>query len=91
MRKITSLIRADKEFSASLDAACSSFDGEKLPIIVNGLTDGAQEAYVTEAAASLCQKAPVLVLTENETERDKLFESFSDLGIKAYRYKKRDA
>ncbi len=90
MRKITSLIRADKEFSASLDAACGSFVGEKLPIIVNGLTDGAQQAYVTEAAALLCQKAPVLVLTENETERDKIFESFSDLGIKAYRYKKRD-
>ena len=48
MQKITKLIRLDSEFSnflASMKVAYSS--AERLPIAVNGLTGGAESAFVS--------------------------------------------
>ena len=90
MRKITSLIRCDKEFSASVDAARGQLSAERLPIIVNGLTEGAEEAYVLEACKELSKTAPVLLIVSTEQTRDKLYGWLAEYGVRAYCYKKRD-
>ena len=93
MKKITSLIRADSEFSgfvACLSDAYGSTEG--LPIAVNGLTGGAEAAFLAEAVreAREISKRPVLVLTESEGEREKAVKLLSNAGMRALSYKKRD-
>ena len=93
MQKITSLIKADGEFKAFLSCmrdAYSSTDG--LPIAVNGLTGGAESAFVAEAVreARALSGGPVLILVESESERGRLTDYLCSSGIRAVGYKKRD-
>ena len=93
MKRITSLIAKDKEFSASLDAAFKELlSEEKLPIAVNGLSGGAHYAYITEAARALYAKtgAPVLIIAEGEGERNKITELLNSAGVRAERYLSRE-
>ena len=49
MKRLSSLIREDKEFSASLVTVSEQlFSKEPLPLVINGLTSGAAYAYVAE-------------------------------------------
>ncbi len=93
MKKITSLIRADGEFSGFLACLSEAYgSAEGLPIAVNGLTGGAEAAFLAEAVreARAISKRPVLVLTESEGEREKAVKLLSDAGMSALGYKKRD-
>lgn len=93
MKKITSLIRADGEFSGFLTCLREAFSSdERLPIAVNGLTGGAESAFLAEAVRDgvKLSHGPVLVLVENEGEREKTVSYLAEAGINAVGYKKRD-
>ena len=89
MQKITSLIRSEVEFKAFLSCmrdVYSSF--EWLPIAVNGLTGGAESAFVAEAVREAVDisDAPVLLLVESEAERQRLTDYLSSAGLNAVGY-----
>ncbi|MBE6537528.1 MAG: transcription-repair coupling factor [Ruminococcaceae bacterium] len=93
MRRLTSLITADKEFESLISLAKEELrKDEKLPIAVNGLSGGAHYAFITEATRRLFleSKAPVLILAGSDSERDSILECLLAAGVKAAAYKKRD-
>ncbi len=93
MSKITSLIRADGEFTRFLETFREVFaSDEPLPVAVNGLSGGAELAFVAEAVAEArrVSGSPVLILAENEGERERLARALCDAGISAMQYKRRD-
>ena len=93
MQKITKLIRTDKEFFAFLSCLSSAYRSDEcLPIAVNGLSGGAEVAFIAEAVRSAREISgrPVLILTESEGERIRLTEALRAAGIRAEGYKRRD-
>ena len=93
MQKITGLIRLDGEFSNFLSCMKDAYSSsERLPIAVNGLTGGAESAFLVEAVreAVKISKSPILVLVESEGERQRVTDLLCDSGISALGYKKRD-
>ncbi|MBE6635037.1 MAG: transcription-repair coupling factor [Ruminococcaceae bacterium] len=93
MNKITSLIALDPEFSASLDACRAEYGkDEPLPVVINGLSGGASYAYLAEAVPLLARElgVPVLILTGNDTERDKIADICRGSGMRAAVYKRRE-
>ena len=93
MRKLTSLITADKEFESLISLAKEELrKGERLPIAVNGLSGGAHYAFIAEASRRLFEvsKAPVLILAGSDAERDAILSSLLSSGVRAAVYKKRD-
>ncbi len=93
MQKITKLIRTDSEFSAFLSCLKGAYASDDcLPIAVNGLTGGAESAFVAEAVREAVDisHAPVLVLVESEGERARVTEMLRSAGLNALGYKRRD-
>ena len=91
MRKLTSLIRLDREFSASVEAVLAEMKkSEPSAVVVNGLSGGAETAYVAEAAAILSEHSPLLIITGNESQRDKLAGVLTECGLRARAFKSRD-
>ena len=93
MRRLTSLITADKEFESLISLAKEELSKEEgLPIVVNGLSGGAHHAFIVEASRRLFgeSKAPVLILAGNDSERDVIFNCLLSSGVRAAVYKKRD-
>ena len=93
MRKITKLIRSDREFLDFLSRMKDTFSSaDCLPIAVNGLTGGAETAFLTEAVfeASRISPSPLLILVESEAERARITDALRLAGINAVGYKKRD-
>lgn len=93
MERLTSLIRADKEFKNYLSVLESAYkQTESLPIAINGLSGGAASAFICESVieARKLTSSPVLILVENEGERERLLETLRDSGISCLGYKKRD-
>ena len=65
---------------------------DRLPIAVNGLSGGAESAFLCEAvreAISLA-KSPVLILVENESEVTRVTDLLRGAEISAVAYKRRD-
>ena len=93
MQKITNIIRSDSEFSGFLSCMNEAFSSaEKLPIAINGLTGGAESAFIAEAVrdARKLSNMPVLILTESEGERCRITDLLNSSGLYAVGYKKRD-
>lgn len=93
MQKITRLIRLDREFFDFLSTMKESFSsGERLPLAVNGLSGGAEGAFVAEAvrAAREISSGAVLVLVESEPERIRVCDLLSSAGVNAMGFKRRD-
>lgn len=92
MNRITSLITADKEFENFISALEGAYKKEPLPIAVNGLSGGAETAFLCEGVtrARRISGAPVLILAENEGAREKIVAALSDSGLSVRSYKKRD-
>ena len=93
MQKITKLIRSDGEFKDFLSCMRVAYsDKSGLPIAVNGLTGGAESAFIAEAVreAKKLSGLPVLLLVESEVERARLTDYLCAAGISAAGYKKRD-
>ncbi len=93
MQKITKLIGADAEFAAFISCFDSSYSSDDcLPIAVNGLTGGAEDAFVAETVrrAVGITDSPVLILVESEAERARVTEYLTLAGLNAVGYKRRD-
>ena len=83
----------DGEFSAFLSCMRDAYSsGERLPIAVNGLTGGAESAFLAEAVREARELSgmPVLIFVESEGERARLTDYLSSAGLNALGYKKRD-
>ena len=93
MKRLTSLIRLDREFSASMEALSQEFlKKEPQPIVINGLSGGASSAYIVEAVleARRISGTPPLVVCGSDAERDRIFSLLSSGGVNARQYKPRD-
>ena len=89
---ISRIIRQDKEFGAFTD--CLKYDlkcESPLPIVINGLSGGATDAFITETVKEgIALGAPVLVLTSDESERSSLAQTLKSAGIRTGEYKSRE-
>ena len=93
MKRLSSLIRYDKEYSASV-----SLIGEQLkvknpkPIVINGLVAGACSAYLSEAVGDIkrSSRARVLIIVRDDSERERVLSSLISDGVRALGYKPRD-
>ena len=93
MKRLTALIRADGEFERFVSCLSDAYKSDEcFPIAVNGLTGGAETAFLTEAVAeaSRLTGSPVLVLAESESDAEKIYTHLSREGLSVRHYKKRD-
>ena len=93
MKRLSSLIRYDREFSASVDVLREQLSARApKPMVINGLTQGAADAYLAETIgeARKISSAPVLIIVGGESERERCAESLRASGLKALEYKTRD-
>ena len=93
MKKLSALIRYDREFFASLDTINEQIQIKNpRPLVINGLTMGAQISYLSEIIPEVREKsgAPTLIIVGNETERERIAAALNISGIKALDYKPRD-
>jgi transcription-repair coupling factor (superfamily II helicase) len=93
MSKLTSLIGADREFSGFIEAMKTAYRApERLPIAVNGLSGGAEDAFLVEGTryAFGITKAPVLIVVGTESERARLLSLLLDEGVAAVGYRARE-
>ena len=93
MRRLSCLIRYDKEFAASLETLRLQMKADAPdPIIINGLTRGASSAYLVEAIREVrtLSGAPVLVIVSSESERERCTSGLCAEGINALEYKTRE-
>ncbi len=93
MKKLSCLIRLDKEYSASMETVRAQMKSEvPNPIIINGLTHGAASAYLAEAIKEVrgTSGAPTLIIVASETERERCVGELSAEGVNALEYKNRE-
>ena len=92
MLNISGIIRADKEYDASVDTIKCQLAAQKpLPIIINGLSGGCTDAYVTECARDIAAAGGLCVIfASSDAERSRIFTILSSAGIRAAEYKARD-
>ena len=93
MKRLSGLIRYDKEFAASVATLEEQMAAKNpKPIVINGLTSGAYSAYLSEAVEELkrASRAPSLIIVRDDSEREKVLSSLLADGIRAFGYKPRD-
>ncbi|MBE6644301.1 MAG: transcription-repair coupling factor [Ruminococcaceae bacterium] len=93
MKRLSRLIRCDKEFSSSVQLMREQISvANPKPLIINGLTAGASTAYIAEAIEELKKfsKAPALIIVGSESERERFATSLCNSGLNTLEYKARD-
>ena len=92
MRIITDTIRREAEFSALLDSVREQRRAAvPLPLLVNGLSGGAQTAFFAELAReSAADGHPALILVPDDGAATRLAEKLSAAGVRALAYPARD-
>ena len=93
MQKITKIIRTDSEFSAFASCMRKAYSADEcLPIAINGLTGGAENAFLAEAVRDAVKVSgrAVLILVESEGERARVTDLLCRAEVNAVGYKKRD-
>ncbi len=93
MKLITRTITADREFTGACLTVTEQFKAAKpLPISINGLSEGASEAFLTELLRYGEEKHPTprLLLVAEETEARELTATLTAEGINAVFYPARD-
>ena len=92
MSRLTSLIREDREYKNFASAFVEAMSATKpLPIAVNGLVGGAEEAFVIECVRDAASAgAPVLVFAADDSECYSLAAKLRTAGIENRVYKRRD-
>ena len=89
---ISGIIRHDKEFSAFVDCLRTDLSAKTpLPIVINGLSGGAVDAFVTEAVKeAISLSRPVLILTADDAQRGAVHSTLLRSGIRSAEYKPRE-
>ncbi len=91
--RISELIREDREYRSFAECMNGSYRaGNRLPMVINGLSGGASAAFLCEAVrdAARISKAPVLILTGNDEDRSGIADSLGASGLRAVEYKLRE-
>ena len=93
MLKYSSFIRQDPEFIHSVETVRAELTSAKpLPVVINGLTGGASDAYVAEAIGDILSKteSPMLVLVPSDEERRRICSMLASQGVAAEEFKPRE-
>ena len=94
MQKITNPIRLDREFrGATLSLSETVAAKTPLPIVVNGLSGGAADAFLAEAIRDHRadpSHRPALVFTRDESEAIRVSAMLTDAGLRAAVYPARE-
>ncbi len=93
MSFVTSLIRLDREYrSASITEKEQLTAAKPLPIVVNGLSEGAAFAFLAESCrdALAVKGTPTLVLVSDEDEAKRIASALGTAGLSARVYPSRD-
>ena len=94
MNILSGIIGRDKEFTDFLGAMGGALDAPDLPppIVVNGLSGGAELLFLAEAVREARRKSDgcVLVLASTDAARDRVVLSLQDFGIQSLALKERD-
>ena len=93
MMNISRIIRLDKEFTAFAECFASDLrSASPLPIVINGLSGGAADAFITEAVREAVSlgRSPVIVLTADDNERSEVFATLARTELKVAEYKPRE-
>ena len=91
MARLTSLICADKEFSAFCELLSDSLAMGSAPAaVINGLSGGATNAFITEAVYAARGVAVSLVLAQSDDECRNICRELSEGGLRAVHYPDRE-
>jgi transcription-repair coupling factor (superfamily II helicase) len=93
MKRLTSLVRYDKEFEASLQTFLEQLKVKNpKPIVVNGLCGGVASAFLAETVIEARRggAVPALIIVSSDAERERCCASLIAAGISAVQYKSRD-
>ena len=93
MSRLTRLIREDREYLNYASAFVEAMSAAKpLPIAVNGLSGGAQDAFIIEGTSDALSKgaSAVTLIVSDDTERDTLAARLTAADINCRAYKRRD-
>lgn len=87
------LIRADREYGAVIGTVREQLAAKKpLPLVINGLSDGASAAFLAEAVRDIrtLSSAPVLIFTGKEEEAERVCADLSAAGMDVLLYRQRE-
>ena len=93
MKHLSPLIRLDREFDAFLCALDEQLLAPRpLPLVVNGLSRGADDAFLLEAVCEAHKRssAPVLVLTQDEASCERYRALLSGTELRVCHFPERD-
>ncbi len=93
MNLLSGIIGRDKEFSDFLRVMKSALDGgEPDPIVVNGLTGGAELLFLSEAVREAVRMSGrcALVLAESDGACGRIADALCSFGLRALVFKERD-
>ena len=92
MSRLTALIREDREYKNFASAFVEAMSAAKpLPIAVNGLSGGAEDAFLIESVSdAISRGVPVLIMAGDEPSRDGTAAKLEAAGIACRVYKRRE-
>ncbi|MBR5044995.1 MAG: hypothetical protein IKX66_06560, partial [Clostridia bacterium] len=94
MQRITNPIRLDREYRGASQTLSETVAAKTpLPIVVNGLSGGAADAFLAEAIRDHRadpSRRPALVFTRDESEANRVAAMLSDAGLSAAAYPARE-
>ena len=93
MKQLTPLIRLDREFNGFLAALDEQLRTPRpLPLIVNGLSRGADTAFLVEGVTEACERshAPVLILVPDERRMYAASHALKESALRVRTYPERD-
>lgn len=93
MYRVSSLLREDREFRDSLKTMAEAYSAAvSLPMVVNGLTGGARDAYLCEAVSEAVRisSSAVPVFVGNDEEAERICALLCGSGLRASVYRPRD-
>ena len=89
MKELTLPIRLDREFRGAMIALGEQLEAKApLPIVINGLSGGAIDAFTVETVREAAR--PSLVLVRAESEASRLCEVLSEAGLRSAFYPSRE-
>ena len=92
---LTSVIRTDPEYGQLLEAARRNFKDKPLPLLANGLCEGAAEAFIVSLVEDLCLSAAgghrtALLVCAEEKDCVRMKQTLCRFGLRAAFYTARD-